>query len=131
MNLLKKWHERTALAVLWSGPRMPTGPVVVPSNEDLDPAQKQELRELVDRNTAVFSEKPCHMTRIERHIRTRPSEMVRKRPYGIPEVRRKDVKQEVEAMLRMDVVEESHSAWCSPIVSVPKPDGSLHFCNDF
>ncbi|KAK6321825.1 hypothetical protein J4Q44_G00088010 [Coregonus suidteri] len=30
---------------------------------------------------------------------------------------------EVEAMLRMGFVEESHSAWCSPIVLVPKPDG--------
>ena len=41
------------------------------------------------------------------------------------------MKQKVEAMLRMGVVEESHSAWCSPIMLVPKPDGSLHFCNDF
>jgi hypothetical protein len=34
------------------GTRMPMIPVVVLSNEDLDPAQKQELRKLVDRNTA-------------------------------------------------------------------------------
>ena len=41
------------------------------------------------------------------------------------------MKQEVEAMLRIGVVEEFHSAWCSPIVLVPKRDGSLRFCNDF
>ena len=84
--------------------------MVVPSNEDLDPAQKQELRELVDRNTVVFSKKPGHTTLIEHHIRTQPGESVRKRPYRIPETQRKAVKQEVEAMLRMGGVEESHSA---------------------
>jgi hypothetical protein len=110
---------------------MPTVPVVVPSNEDLDPAQKQALRELVDRNTVVFPEKPGRTTLIEHHVRTWPKEMVGKRPYRIPEAQSKAVKQKVEAMLRMRVVEESHNAWCSPIVLVPKPDSSLHFCNDF
>jgi hypothetical protein len=43
VNLLKSWHERTALAMLWSGPRTPTVPVVVLSKEDLDTAQKQKL----------------------------------------------------------------------------------------
>ena len=97
-------------------------PVVVPSNEDLDPAQKQEL---VDRNTAVSSEKPGCTTLIEQHIHTRPGETVQKRPYRTLEARRKAVKQEVEAILRIGVIEESHSGWCSTIVFVTKPDGSL------
>jgi hypothetical protein len=55
MNLLKKWH------VLWSEPRIPTVSVVVPSNVDLDVAQKQELRELVNReHSGVLREARPH-----------------------------------------------------------------------
>ncbi len=56
---------------------------------------------------------------------------MRLKPYRIPEAQREAICEEVRKMLDLNIIEESNSAWSSPIVLVPKPDGSLRFCNDF
>ena len=41
------------------------------------------------------------------------------------------VQAELKAMVEMGVIEESNSAWCSPIMLVGKKDGSIRFCVDY
>lgn len=41
------------------------------------------------------------------------------------------LKEEVKVMLDLDIIEPSRSECCSPVVLVPKKDGSLRFCVDF
>ncbi len=40
-------------------------------------------------------------------------------------------KNEVEEMLRMDVIEPASTEWSSPVVIVPKPDVRCRFCFDY
>ncbi len=57
--------------------------------------------------------------------------MARNRPYRLPEHKKNVVQEELKAMLNLGVIEESHSDWASPIVLVPKTDGSVRFCVDY
>jgi len=99
--------------------------------EQLSERQRQDLRELIDRHKDVFSMEAGHTDLLQHHIITEPGKKVKIRPYRIPEARREAVRQEVKTMLKNGIIEESHSEWSSPIVLVPKPDGTIGFCNDF
>ena len=104
-----------------------TKPTEVPMGDQLSQAQKQELTELVGRNQDVFSSKPGHTTLVQHHIVTEPGKIVKLRPYRIPEARREAVRIEVKTMMEAGIIEESNSEWCSTIVLVMKPDGSIRF----
>uniref|UniRef100_A0A8C1MWX3 Gypsy retrotransposon integrase-like protein 1 n=1 Tax=Cyprinus carpio TaxID=7962 RepID=A0A8C1MWX3_CYPCA len=127
INLLKKWvGTRDQVAALSL-----TEPVVVDVNPHLSAAQKTELQHLVSQFQDVFSSQPGQTNVIQHHIRTAPGVVVRQRPYRVPEARRQAIEDEVQQMLKLGVIEPSRSPWSSPIVMVPKPDGTLRFCNDF
>uniref|UniRef100_A0A9J7WWR1 ribonuclease H n=1 Tax=Cyprinus carpio carpio TaxID=630221 RepID=A0A9J7WWR1_CYPCA len=127
INLLKKWvGTRDQVAALSL-----TEPVVVDVNPHLSAAQKTELQHLVSQFQDVFSSQPGQTNVIQHHIRTPPGVIVRQRPYRVPEARRQAIEEEVQQMLKLGVIEPSRSPWSSPIVMVPKPDGTLRFCNDF
>ncbi|KAI2645011.1 Transposon Ty3-I Gag-Pol polyprotein [Labeo rohita] len=107
-----------------------TEPVVVDVNPHLSAAQKTELQHLV-RLGDVFSSQPGQTNVVQHDIRTPPGVIVRQRPYRVPEARRQAIEEEVQQMLKLGVIEPSLSPWSSPTVMVPKPDGTLRFCNDF
>ena len=132
VNLLKKWHAREVLFAC-----LPPAASSIPARDEvqvgagLSPHQRQMTLELVERNTDVFSSLPGQTEVVCHEIRTRPGQTVHQRPYRVPEARRVAIQEEVQKMLELGVIEESQSAWASPIVLVPKPDGTVRFCNDY
>jgi len=51
-------------------------------------------------------------------------------PYRLSPVKAKVLKEELSNLVRQGIVEESNSPWASPIVMVPKADGTLRLCTD-
>jgi len=56
---------------------------------------------------------------------------VRQHPCKAGPLAREREKAEVECMRWMGVIEPSTGEWASPVVLVPKPDGSVRFCTDY
>ena len=69
---------------------------------------------------------------VEHRIRLKPGAVpVRQHPYKAGPLAREREKAEVERMRSMGVIEPSTGEWASPVVMVPKPDGSVRFAIDF
>ena len=92
--------------------------------DHLSPSQLTDIAQLQVEFADVFSPLPGRTDLIQHHIETEPGVVIRSRPYRLPEHKKKVVQTELEAMLGMGVIEESHSNWASPIVLVHKMDGS-------
>jgi len=56
---------------------------------------------------------------------------VRLNPYRMGPRTRELIKAQVDRMLKLEVIESSQSEWTSPVVLIPKPDGSPRFCVDY
>ena len=79
----------------------------------------------------VFTDQPGLTTLTSISIDTGESTPISSPPYCLPQARVQIVKDEIATMLRAGLIEVSRSPWASPIVLVPKKDGSLRLCVDY
>ena len=64
-------------------------------------------------------------------IDTGDADPIYQRPYRLPLSKKHIVDKEIDKMLKLGIIQPSHSPWASPIVLVPKPDGETRFCIDY
>ncbi len=102
---------------------------LAPGRDHLLPSQLTDVARLQTEFADVFSPLPGGTNLIQLHIETESVVVVRSQPHHLPEHKKKVVQSELEAMSEMGVIEESQSDWASPIVLVPKTDGSVRFCS--
>ncbi|XP_054841809.1 uncharacterized protein LOC129333892 [Eublepharis macularius] len=97
----------------------------------LSPQQQEQLRALLDEVPGCFSTRPGRTNLAEHAIPTAPGQVARSTWRPLPRKQWDAVAREVDEMLRLGVIRPSTSEWRSPIVLVPKPDGSVRFCVDY
>ena len=100
------------------------------SNE-LTSEQIREAESLIEQYPDVLTGLPGRTDIIRHNIKLLTTEPVRSKGYPIPYKTREVMETEVQEMLELGVIEPSVSPYSSPVVSVPKKDGSVRFCIDF
>ncbi|PIK63031.1 hypothetical protein BSL78_00038 [Apostichopus japonicus] len=93
--------------------------------------EKVEVNKLLEKYSDVLTDLPGSTILMYHAIHLTTECPVRSRAYPVPLAVQNTVKNELETMISMDVIEKSESPYASPIVLVRKPDGTNRFCVDF
>ena len=97
----------------------------------LTQSQSAELEATIQGNLKLFPDVPSRTNAVYHDVDVGEAEPVKQPPYRVNPQKQKLLQQEVEYMLKNDLIERSHSAWSSPCILVPKPDKTYRFCTDF
>ncbi|MES9882105.1 MAG: reverse transcriptase domain-containing protein [Sedimenticola sp.] len=96
--------------------------------------QKHDVQSLLSRYSDVFAKDSTDLgrTNIAKHtITTGDAPPVKQAYRRVPGNLRDEVQKQTASMLSNGIIEESKSAWSSPVVLAKKKDGSLRFCVDY
>ena len=96
-----------------------------------EPLHKQ-MREMLRTNSAMWDATLGMIHAPENAIVT-PADavLIRAQPYRTGPFKRQIIADQTNKMLKLKVIESSHSAWSSPVVIVPKKNGKARFCVDY
>jgi len=56
---------------------------------------------------------------------------IRAQPYRTGLFKRQIIADKINKMLKLKIIESNHSTWASPVVMVPKKNGTARFCVDY
>ena len=96
--------------------------------------QKREMHCLLNEYSDVFSKSDHDLGRtsvVTHQIPTGDTAPCRQRNYRQPYHLRQEAERQTQKLLEQGVIEESTSPWSSPVLMVPKKDGTYRFCVDF
>ena len=100
-------------------------------SDTLTSEQRSEVETLIEQYPEVLSSLPGRTDQIQHDIKLLTAEPIRSKGYPIPLKTRDIMEAEIQEMIDLDVTEPSISPYSSPVVLVPKKDGSVRFCIDF
>lgn len=142
INMLQEWKTPTAVCLYttvaeqndldefpdWKRPPQLWHPHIGP---ELDSTQKTQIQHVLHKHRKAFSTKPGRTAEASISIQTGDASPLSSPPRRLPKARLQTVQEEVAELLREGLIEPSTSPWASPIVLVPKKDGTHRLCIDY
>ncbi|MCG8048996.1 MAG: reverse transcriptase domain-containing protein, partial [Candidatus Thiodiazotropha endolucinida] len=102
--------------------------------EGMNGEQKNQISKLLNKYSSVFSENDDDIGRtgvLKHKIPTADALPIKQPLRRVPYHMQKEMDDQIENMLKKDVITPSKSPWASGIVLVKKKDGSKRFCVDY
>lgn len=96
---------------------------------ELTPIQKLQLDNVILQFPSYEKSGLGCTNLLEHHIDTGDATPIKAKHYPLSPPRQKEVYEELDRLLKLGVIEESNSPWCSPVVNVRKP-GKVRLCLD-
>lgn len=100
------------------------------SRDILTSLEQVKLQAVLEKYRCAMGDTLGCTDKAEHVIRTN-SPPIKQRYYPVNPVMQKQIDQELDEMLKNDIVEPSDSGWASPILLVKKKDGNYRFCVDY
>jgi hypothetical protein len=98
----------------------------------IEDPNRAELQQLLSSYSDIFNDVPGKTTLCSHKIEIKPgARPIKLAPYRANPEKADQIRKELDQMIKMGVIEESNSPWSSPVVLIPKPDGSIRFCIDY
>ncbi|GFX69495.1 retrovirus-related Pol polyprotein from transposon 17.6 [Trichonephila clavipes] len=93
--------------------------------------QREELNSLLEKYEECFQPGGESTPFIDHRINTRNHLPVAVPPYRMNPSKKEILKQEIDRLLSEGIIEECESPYASPVVLIPKPNGTFRLCIDY
>lgn len=100
------------------------------SSEQITSTQKKQLVEIYNKYRHIFKDTPGCAKNFVCKLELKAGVLFNKKSYPVPYALRAEVQQEIDQMLKDQIIEYSVSEHTSPLLVVKKPTGKLRLCLD-
>ena len=99
--------------------------------QSLSEGQRGNLNQILEEYEDVFREQRPPTPYMEHGIPTGEHTAISQPSYRLTPAKTAQLKTEIDGMLEADIIEECDTPWASPVVMVPKRDGTIRLCIDY
>ena len=92
---------------------------------------QQQVMQLTHQLQEAFNSEPEEASLQAYDLQTQHKKPVVRKPYRPPLNLKPSVDREIDQLLKLGIIQPSTSPWSSPVIPVPKKDGSVRLCVDF